>query len=106
MKLARWTFALGIAAVATACSAERAVAPKPAASSFSSVVAGATQVPLLFVVDGVRLQRDQLPALTADQVSAVHVVKGSAALREYGPEAAYGVVVITTKAPAASGRKS
>ena len=60
-----------------------------------------TQVPLLFVVDGVRLQRDQVPALTNNQISAVQVIKGHAALERYGPDASYGVVVITTKAAAA-----
>ena len=59
------------------------------------------QVPLLYVVDGVRLQRDQLPTLTNDQISKVEVVKGHAALKQYGPDASYGVVVITTKAAAA-----
>ena len=57
-----------------------------------------SQVPLLFVVDGVRLQRDRVPVLTNDQIASVHVVKGSAALRTYGPDASYGVVLITTKA--------
>jgi len=59
------------------------------------------QVPLLFVVDGVRLQRDQVPTLTDDQISAVRVIKGHAALKQYGPDASYGVVVITTKAATA-----
>ncbi len=55
------------------------------------------QVPLLYVVDGVRLQRDQVPALSKDEISAVHVIKGHAALKQYGPDASYGVVVITTR---------
>lgn len=100
MKLARLTFALAIATVATACTTERVVAPQTATSTFSSMVA-APQVPLLFVVDGVRLQRDQVPTLTADQVAEVRVIKGHAALKAYGPEASYGVVVITTKVAAA-----
>jgi bla regulator protein blaR1 len=57
-----------------------------------------SQVPLLYVVDGVRLQRDQVPLLTGDQISSVQVIKGRAALKQYGPDASYGVVVITTKA--------
>ncbi len=56
-----------------------------------------SQVPLLFVVDGVRLQRDQLPVLSKEQIAKVEVMKGSAALRRYGPDASYGVVLITTK---------
>jgi hypothetical protein len=98
MKMTRFIAGLALLATATACTAERAVAPQPAAPSFAStVVTAPPQVPLLFVVDGVKYQRDQVPALSADEVSAVRVVKGSAALREYGPEASYGVVVITTR---------
>ena len=93
------TFALAIISAATACTAERAVAPaSPANSVASSVVSPAMmQVPLLYVVDGVRLQRDHVPTLTRDEIFAVQVIKGSAALKQYGPDASYGVVVITTK---------
>ena len=55
-------------------------------------------VPLLYVVDGVRYQRDQIPSLNPDQVLSVSVMKGRLALQKYGPDAAYGVVVVTTKA--------
>jgi hypothetical protein len=102
MKLAHLTLILALATAATACTAERALSPQPAGRSVASGVAlGMTQVPLLFVVDGVRLQRDQVPSLTGDQISAVRVIKGHAALKEYGPDASYGVVVITTKAAGA-----
>jgi hypothetical protein len=102
MKLAHLTLTLALAIAATACTAERALSPQTAGHSVASAVApGMTQVPLLFVVDGVRLQRDQVPSLTADQISAVRVIKGHAALKEYGPDASYGVVVITTKAASA-----
>ena len=98
-RIAHLTFALAIISAATACTAERAVAPaSPANSVASSVVSPAMmQVPLLYVVDGVRLQRDQVPTLSRDEVSAVRVIKGSAALKQYGPDASYGVVVITTR---------
>jgi outer membrane cobalamin receptor len=70
----------------------------PSHSIASSVVSPAMmQVPLLYVVDGVRLQRDQVPTLTSEQVSEVRVIKGHAALKQYGPDASYGVVLITTK---------
>jgi outer membrane cobalamin receptor len=96
MKLAHLTLTLALATAA--CTAERALSPQTAGHSVASAVApGMAQVPLLFVVDGVRLQRDQVPSLTADQISAVRVIKGHAALEEYGPDASYGVVVITTK---------
>ncbi len=98
MKMTRFIAAIALLATATACTAERTLAPKASAPSFAtSLATGAPQVPLLFIVDGVKYQRDQVPALTADEVSAVRVVKGSAALREYGPDASYGVVVITTR---------
>jgi len=102
MKLAHLTLSLALTIGATACTAERALSPRPTAgrSVVTAVSPGATQVPLLFVVDGVRLQRDQVPSLTADQISKVQVIKGHAALRQYGPDASYGVVVITTKAGA------
>jgi outer membrane receptor protein involved in Fe transport len=102
MKLAHLALTLALTIGATACTAERALSPQPVTgrSVATAVVPGMTQVPLLFVVDGVRLQRDQVPSLTGDQISKVQVIKGNAALRQYGPDASYGVVVITTKAAA------
>jgi hypothetical protein len=99
MKLAHLTTAIAIISATTACSAERAESPaSPSHSIASSVVSPAMmQVPLLYVVDGVRLQRDQVPTLTSEQVSEVRVIKGHAALKQYGPDASYGVVLITTK---------
>ena len=100
MKTPRSVLVLTIAG--TACTAERAFSPPPQPAVASSHVAATapamSQVPLLYVVDGVRLQHDQVPLLTSDQISSVQVIKGSAALRQYGPDASYGVVVITTKA--------
>jgi hypothetical protein len=98
MKLAHLTFALAIISTATACTAERAVSPASARTSVATTVGPASmQVPLLYVVDGVRLQRDQVPTLTKDEISAVRVIRGHAALKQYGPDASYGVVVITTR---------
>ena len=100
MKLAHLTFTLAIVSAATACTAERALSPQPATSSVASSIGPAMmQVPLLYVVDGIRLQRDQVPTLTKE-IFAVQVIKGHAALKQYGPDASYGVVVITTKAGA------
>jgi outer membrane receptor for ferrienterochelin and colicin len=59
------------------------------------------QVPLLFVVDGVKYQREQLPLLTVDRIYAIRVIKGRAALERYGREGSYGVVIIVTKQAAA-----
>jgi len=102
MKIARLSLTLALATAATACTAERALSPQPASRTFATTIAAnAGQVPLLFVVDGVRLQRDEVPSLTAEQVAEVRVLKGHTALEQYGPDASYGVVVITTKAAAA-----
>jgi outer membrane receptor protein involved in Fe transport len=101
MKIARLSLTLALVTAATACTAERALSPQPASRTFATTIApNGGQVPLLFVVDGVRLQRDQVPTLTAEQVAEVRVLKGHAALEQYGPDASYGVVVITTKAAA------
>ena len=97
MKLAHLTLIFAAVAATAGCASERALAPRsePSSAAVSSRVA---DVPLLYVVDGVRLQRDQVPTLTSDQVLSVSVMKGHLALQKYGPDAAYGVVVITTKA--------
>jgi hypothetical protein len=102
MKMNRFFATIALLTVATACTAERAVAPKASAPSFvTSLTSAAPQVPLLFVVDGVKYQRDQVPELSADQVVDVRVMKGRAALKAYGPDASYGVVVVTTRHAAA-----
>jgi TonB-dependent SusC/RagA subfamily outer membrane receptor len=98
LKTTRFLLAFALAIGSTACVAERAVAPQAVQSSIVSQIApSSTQVPLLFVVDGVRYQRDQVPALSAEEISQVTVLKGTAALRRYGHDAAYGVVIIKTK---------
>ncbi len=101
-KMTRHTATLALLTAATACTAERALSPQPSAPALAiSLMNAAPQVPLLFVVDGVRYQRDQIPSLTRDQISAVRVIKGRAALKQYGQDASYGVVVITTRQAAA-----
>ena len=98
MKLAHLTLIFAAAAT-VGCASERSLAPRSESSPVRlGVSSHATDVPLLYVVDGVRLQRDQVPALSSDQVLSVSVMKGHLALQKYGPEAAYGVVLITTKA--------
>jgi TonB-dependent SusC/RagA subfamily outer membrane receptor len=98
LKTTSLVLALALVAGSTACVAERSLGPQAAvASPVAHVAAAPSQVPLLFVVDGVRMQRDQVPSLTAEQISAVTVLKGTAALRQYGQDGAYGVVIIKTK---------
>lgn len=97
MQLFRLTAALALIALTAACTTtERALAPGRAAPSFATSLTPA-DVPLLFVVDGVRYPRDQVPSLDPRQVANVRVMKGLTALRQYGPDASYGVVLITTK---------
>lgn len=99
MKLAHLTLIIAAAAATVGCASERALAPHSEAAPVRlGISSHATEVPLLYVVDGIRLQRDQVPALSSDQVLSVSVMKGHLALQKYGPDAAYGVVLITTKA--------
>jgi outer membrane receptor protein involved in Fe transport len=99
MRTAGLFVALVSIATATACTAERALSPHAAPPPLATSVApsSASQLPILFIVDGNRYFRDQLPPLSTEQVSAVQILKGHAALQKYGPDASYGVVLITTK---------
>lgn len=98
MKIIRLYATLAIIAATAACASERTLAPQPSTPSFASALASpAQQVPLLFVVDGVRYQRDQVPVISSEQVASLQVLKGHLALKQYGPDASYGVVIITTK---------
>jgi len=99
--MTRITAIFALLAAATAYTAERSLSAAPVLATApvlaSSLTDPAPQVPLLFVVDGVRYHRDQLPLLTDDRIFAVRVIKGRAALKAYGQDGAYGVVVITTR---------
>jgi hypothetical protein len=89
---------LSLITATPARTADRPVTPKPSAPNApTSVSTAASQVPLLFIVDGVRYPRGQQPALSSDQIFAVRVIKGTAAIRRYGQEASYGVVLIITR---------
>jgi len=103
MTMTRSIATLALLTAATACTAGGVVSPQSSPPSLATSVATAVpQVPLLFVVDGVKYPRDQVPALTRDQIAAVQVIKGHAALKQYGPDASYGVVVIKTRQTAAA----
>ena len=98
MKFSRSYATLAFLVFTAACASERTLAPQRSAPSLvTDIATSAQQVPFLFVVDGVRYQRDQVPALAAEQVASVQVIKGHLALKQYGPDASYGVVIITTK---------
>jgi len=79
-----------------ACATERVAAPERSAAPVAASSRLAL-LPLLYVVDGVRLGRDQVPAIEASRVASVEIIKGRAALERFGADASYGVVLITTK---------
>ncbi len=93
MKTPRSIAAFALIATTAACATERVVAPQRSAAPVAKVAL----VPLLYVVDGVRLGRDQVPAIEPNRVASVEVIKGRSALERFGSDAAYGVVLITTK---------
>jgi hypothetical protein len=98
MKAAALIAALLSTATATAGPAERAHSPKAVAPTFvAPAPASVSQLPLLFIVDGVRYSGDQVPLLSAELIASVQLMQGRRALEQYGRDASYGVVVITTK---------
>src|SRR5215210_3118234 len=88
---------LAVFLIATACGGERALTPLPTPAPLAQSQSLTPLEPLLFVVDGIKYQRDQLPLITSDRIFAVRVIKGRAALEQYGKDASYGVVIITTR---------
>ncbi len=96
MKIARLATTLAALLVSTACATERVAAPDRAAPPLG-VSSRMALLPLLYVVDGVRLGRDQVPAIEASRVASVEIIKGRTALERFGADASYGVVLITTK---------
>lgn len=101
MTTTRLMTALAVLTLTTACTTERMVAPERAASP-AAAAGTAALLPLLYVVDGVRLPRDVVPALNASQVASVEILKGRTALQRFGADASYGVVLITTKQPSSA----
>lgn len=96
MKTPRSVAAFSLLAVTAACATERVAAPNRSAAPVAAASKIAI-VPLLYVVDGIRLGRDEVPAIEPSRVASVEVIKGRAALERFGSEASYGVVLITTK---------
>lgn len=89
---------LTLFAAATACTADKAGRSQASTPLLAATPAiSVPQFPMLFIVDGVKFQRDQLALLTDDRIFAVRVLKGRAALERYGQDASYGVVLITTR---------
>jgi hypothetical protein len=82
---------------ATARPADPGRALPPPAPTNAAPSSTPLQIPLLFIIDGVRYESGKQPALSSDQIFAVRVIKGTAAIRLYGRDASYGVVLIITK---------
>jgi TonB-dependent SusC/RagA subfamily outer membrane receptor len=55
--------------------------------------------PILFI-DGVRKDEAALKGLDRSQIASVNILKGTAAIEQYGADASNGVIVVTTKAAA------
>jgi TonB-dependent SusC/RagA subfamily outer membrane receptor len=51
----------------------------------------------VFVLDGLLISRAELNAVSPDSIANVTVLKGEAAIAQYGEEAENGVIIITTK---------
>lgn len=85
------------AAALTACASERIVQP---ATSATRASAAATDV--VYYLDGREITPKQVEAIDAKSIESVEVLKGQAARKVLGDRAAYGVVLITSKAAAAS----
>jgi TonB-dependent SusC/RagA subfamily outer membrane receptor len=62
----------------------------------NGTAAGPSAQPLL-IVDGVRQPQEALKRLAPDAIQSIEVIKGPAASRQYGPDGANGVIVVTTK---------
>jgi outer membrane receptor protein involved in Fe transport len=98
MKAAALIAALLSISTGTARRPGSAHAPEPTPVAFAAPASAAvTQLPLLFIVDGIRYGNDQVPLLSAELIASVQVLRGRRALQQYGPDASYGVVVVTTK---------
>lgn len=62
---------------------------------------GETEVPYpAMIIDGVMVERTKLQGIRPSDIEKVEVVKGAAALAQYGEKAANGVILVTTWAAA------
>lgn len=52
---------------------------------------------ILYIVDSVKVTKDQLAAVDPNSISAVEILKDKAANAKYGAEGVNGVAIITTK---------
>jgi hypothetical protein len=83
--------------LAGACVPSQAkVAPAPA-SSGAAACSQESPATVIYLVDGKPVTCTSAMALPADRVGSVEVLKGAAALSQYGAPAGVSVVVIQTK---------
>jgi len=92
---------LTAALVLSACASERVTRPAaPAESAPRAITAVATDV--VYYLDGKEITAKQVEAMDPQSIHTVEVVKGESARRMLGDRAAYGVILITSKAAAPS----
>jgi outer membrane receptor protein involved in Fe transport len=109
VKLIRLAYAAGIIVVSGGCAADHLTAP-PQPSRICIDCSGLLREPItpaLFIVDGRVVTPGPgftLPGIDPDQIADIQVVRGAHAVKLYGPAASAGVIIITTKAGAASGQ--
>ena len=82
---------LAVAAL-SACASERITQPAP--GTRASVVA----TDVVYYLDGREITAKQVEAIDPTSIESVEVLKGESARRMLGDRAAYGVVMIVTKA--------
>jgi hypothetical protein len=88
---------LGAALALSACASERITRPAaPSESPARAISSVATDV--VYFLDGKEITAKQVETLDPRSIHAVDVIKGESARRMLGDRAAYGVIMITSKA--------
>jgi TonB-dependent SusC/RagA subfamily outer membrane receptor len=91
-----WTHV--VAAVGLVVGAARAETPRRSAMDAAAVarVVSAAPAPLIFL-NGEKITEERMKQIPRENIASVEVLKGKAAVEAYGPDAAGGVILITTK---------
>jgi TonB-dependent SusC/RagA subfamily outer membrane receptor len=86
-------------AVLVACQATLPVADNHADSAAKSATTKTNKPPFtgLVFIDGVRVPASRVDSLDRKEIESVEVLKGAAAVTQYGPDAANGVILIKRK---------
>jgi TonB-dependent receptor-like protein len=89
---------IGLSLLAGACMPAKAkVAPAPASSGAATCSSQEGAAAVIYLVDGKPLTCTSAMALPTDRIASVEVLKGPAALSQYGAPAGVSVVIIQTK---------